>query len=305
MSPFAIRIRNIWEKNWPEVRAALSGGMPRFIKGADPDDLGTSVPAFCFHVIDPDRFEEDLRFLENSGYTTIDADTLLRHMTGESPAPERSVAITIDDGARNLHEVAWPLLRKHKMKAIAFVATAFHLDEVVREGCPLSWALIREMHESDTIDFQAHTHEHRYIPRWPEPLDLEGSDGPTVRALRGEGMSIEDDLRTAKEILEGKLGKTVNHLAFPKFDGTDRAIEVAEECGYKAFWWGVLPRIPMNVPGGSIRRIVRIDGRYVRRLPGMNRKPLSRILAERYKGSGGRLAKGLQAGGAGRGEAIR
>jgi peptidoglycan/xylan/chitin deacetylase (PgdA/CDA1 family) len=286
-------LRNIWGKNWPEVRAAVTGGLPRFILWPRPSDLGPAIPVFCYHIVNPEEFESDLEFLSRNGYVTIDADTLLDHFKERREAPHRSVVLSFDDGERNLYEVAFPSLRRYDMKAVAFIATRFHQDQDAHTlsssstdiSCPLSWSQIRQMHESGVIDFQSHTHEHRYIPRWPEPADLEGSDAEVVRSSRGPEIGIAEDFQLSKETLEQKLNKTVSHLAFPCFNGTKQALFIGQRLGYKGFWWGVLPHRPDNRPGHSPLYIVRIGGRYLRRLPGNGREPLFRIMRRRYRES--------------------
>jgi CelD/BcsL family acetyltransferase involved in cellulose biosynthesis/peptidoglycan/xylan/chitin deacetylase (PgdA/CDA1 family) len=289
MTPFVSNLRNSWEKNWPEVHAAVTGGLPQFILTRRPRDLGLCVPVFLYHVVNAEDFEADLDFLSRNGYVTIDADALLDHLEERHRAPERAVVLTFDDGARNLYEVVYPLLKRYGMTAVAFVAPRF-LDEDSEDVDsnsnffrPLSWSQIQEMHASRFVDFQSHTYEHRYVPRWPEPVDLAGSSPELVRSLRGPVLTITEDFRLAKETLEQKLGKTVRHLAFPKFNGTSEALRIGHECGYRAFWWWVLPNRPDNRPGQSPSYVVRISGEFLRRLPGDKRVPLSEILYAHHR----------------------
>jgi len=291
MTPILASLRNIWEKNWPEVKAAATGGLPKFIFARHPPELGLGVPVFCYHVIDARNFEADLDFLSRNDYVTIDADTLLDHLEKRRRAPRRAVVLTIDDGARNLYEIAFPLLQQYGMKSVAFIATRFQIEDpddslcASKSGLPslLSWSEICKMHESGIIDFQSHTHEHRYIPRWPEAGDPEGLDPKITRSLRGPALSIAEDFRIAKEMLEQRLNKTVRHLAFPRFNGTRQALSIGKVLGYAAFWWGVLPHRSDNRPGHSPSYIVRCDGRYLRRLPGEGRIALGEIMVNKYR----------------------
>jgi len=82
---------------------------------------------------------------------------------------------------------------------------------------------------------------------------------------------MKEDFSRAREILEERLRKSVRHLAFPKFKGTAAAMNVGEECGFRAFWWGYLPGHQGNRPGRSPRYVARIDAIYLRRLPGHGR----------------------------------
>jgi peptidoglycan/xylan/chitin deacetylase (PgdA/CDA1 family) len=284
----------MWDKNWPEIEGALTGGLPEFIGSRHPRELKSEIPVFAYHVVDVPSLEADLQYLADNGYTTIDADGLFEHITKKRSAPENTVVLTFDDGGRNLYEVAFPLLRQYSMKAVAFIATQFHREENSYSGCanetlhPLSWGQIWEMHSSGLMDFQSHTHEHRYVPRWPEQLGLEGVDSDLVHALAEDPLTMEEDFKRSKEILEHRLSKAVEHLAFPSWDGTDEALRIGAQIGFKAFWWGVLPHRPINRPGSSPLHVVRIDRRYLRRLPGAGRESLAKIIAARYGKSGSR-----------------
>jgi peptidoglycan/xylan/chitin deacetylase (PgdA/CDA1 family) len=251
------------------------------------------VPVFCYHEVSSADLDADLKYLAQNDYTTVDTETLLGHLDGSRSIPERAVVLSFDDGPRNHYEVVFPLLQRYRLTAVAFIAPRFHEEDAGasrdmvydQSALPLSWTQIREMHESGYVDFQSHTYEHRYIPRWPETVKLAGSDPSVVEALRGPMMTIEEDLRLAKEILEQRLSKTIQHLAFPKFDGTSEAVRIARKLGYKSCWWGVLPHRPDNRIGQAASHIVRVDARYVRRLPGKGRIALGDVLLRRYTDS--------------------
>ena len=288
MNSLFVALRNIWEKNGPEAYAALTGGFPSFVTAKNPAKLDSNIPVFCYHIVNEQLFAEDLEFLVRNDYVSIDADTMLRHLQGKEKAPDNSIVITFDDGAQNLYDVAYPLLKKYNKKAIVFIAPRFHVPAVKADNdllTPLTWEQIREMHESGVFDFQSHTMEHRYIPRWPEFVELAGADPEIVNALLKQPLSMEEDFRLSREIIERKLNKKVLHLAFPKFFGNDKAIQSGQMTGYEGFWWGVLSGRSGNEFGQSPDRIVRLEAQFIRRLPGKGRVSLASILTKRYAGS--------------------
>ena len=282
-----IKLRNIWEKNWPEIHAGMTGGLPGFIFSANPALLGNNVPVFCYHLVEAERFKGDLVFLRHNGYTTLGADDLLDHITGKTPAPENSIVLTFDDGSRNLYDIAYPLLQEFEMHAVVFIAPGLHPDDK-DEGLPtrpLDWGTIREMQDSGCFDFQSHTLEHRYIPRWPEWIELAGADQQVIKQRLVGPLPMEEDLTRAKLMIQKKLGKPVKHLAFPKFFGTDNAILMGKHIGYEGFWWGSLPGRPGNTSESDPAHIVRLEGQFIRRLPGDDRETLRTVLGRRYLGS--------------------
>lgn len=286
-------LRDSFRKNWPELKGALLHGLPGFVLARRPADLGQGVPVFCYHVVDVQTFSDDLAFLRRNGYTTIDAGALLDHLEGRHPAPPRAVVLSFDDGAANLYEVVFPMLRQFNQKAVAFVAPRFHAHRASDYGLPseqshlrpCTWPELRRMHESGLVDIQSHTLEHRYVPWWPTPCELTGVSRCWTAKVRSPGLPLDDDLRLAKQMLEEKLGKTVEHLAFPQFDGTGAAVRVGQAVGYRGFWWGVLcgRGARMNRPGESATHITRISGDLLRRLPGEGRCTLRDVLAGRTR----------------------
>ena len=179
-----------------------------------------------------------------------------------------------------------PLLQEYSMKAVAFIAPRFHRDDkdvpsTTRERL-CTWGELLKMHDSGCIDIQSHSYEHRYIPRWPEPIQIFGEDQAVIDQLRGPTQSIAEDFRAAKKTIEDRLGNTIRHLAFVKYVGSKEAVEIGRECGYESFWWGYLPRHEGNRLGQGANRIIRVDGWYLRRLPGLGRRPLGEILKEKY-----------------------
>jgi peptidoglycan/xylan/chitin deacetylase (PgdA/CDA1 family) len=278
-------LRERWEKNWPELRAAARRGVPSFVFAASPPELDGGVPVFFYHAVTTEGFAADLRFLRENGYATLDADGLLAHLGGERPAPPRSVVLTFDDGGSLLHRIVFPLLREFGQRAVAFVAPRFHGDACIgagREPRPCTWDELREMAASGVVDVQSHTLEHRYLPRWPEVVPLTGIAQDYLRCL-GAPLSVGEDIRRSREVLEAELGRPVRHLAFPRFDGTAEAVRLGREAGFEGFWWGMQPGRPLNRPGDDGGHVVRLSGEFVRRLPGRGRASLRSILRRRYR----------------------
>lgn len=96
--------------------------------------------------------------------------------------------------------------------------------------------------------------------------------------------AISSNLTRCKKSIEERLpGASVDHFCFPWYTGSDIAVEEAKKAGYRALYWGMLDEVKMNRPGGDPRRIVRLEDRYIYRLPGEGRKPLSTLLGEKIK----------------------
>jgi peptidoglycan/xylan/chitin deacetylase (PgdA/CDA1 family) len=292
-------LRRRWEKNWPEAKAALRGGLPPFVVARDPLPLRSAVPVFVYHVPSAEVLRADLAFLARNRYVTLGADALLDHLRGTVPAPPGAVVLSVDDGAVHLYHTVFPLLREYGARAVAFVAPRFHplraSEPAPDEARPCSWDELREMDESGHVDVQSHTLEHRYVPRWPEPVRLAGVDTKHLHRRR-EPLPMIEDFRASRDMIEAALDKRVRHLAFPRFDGTPVAVSVARDAGFEAAWWGPIPGHPLNRPGDDGSQIARLSGEFLRRLPGRDRLPLHAVLRSRYGAALSRHTAGPAAG---------
>jgi hypothetical protein len=114
------------------------------------------------------------------------------------------------------------------------------------------------------------------------------------------------ELRESKRIIENRIpGKSVNHLCYPYFAGSDLSVKLSEKSGYVSNFWGwdmfsiqrpsgyATQRYLMgyqtweshtirgkrtNSTGGDPYRIVRLPGDYIFRLPGKGRRSILQIM---------------------------
>ncbi len=94
--------------------------------------------------------------------------------------------------------------------------------------------------------------------------------------------SIYWDLQESKRLIEKNLpNKTVKHLCYPYFVGSELALEISREVGYSCNYWGFLTERRGNCPGDDPYRIVRLSDELIFRLPGSGRKSLQNILGQK------------------------
>lgn len=177
------KIGSPWEKNGPDIRAAFSGTLPRFLRTTE--DPEGEIPVFVFHSVEPARFEEQLGYLANNGYTTLDAKELVAALQGGTRVGQRTVALTFDDATGSFWAVAFPLLKKYGFRAILFAISGLvpdddHLypnledvwrgqatyEEIANRECiqPLcTWSELLNMHQSGVVDVQSHSLTHARI----------------------------------------------------------------------------------------------------------------------------------------------
>ena len=72
----------------------------------------------------PAVFDRQMRHLAGR-YRAVSAEEVLDAARGGRPLPPRAVLVTFDDAYRDFREIAWPILRRHRIPATVFVPTAF------------------------------------------------------------------------------------------------------------------------------------------------------------------------------------
>lgn len=137
-----------------------------------------------------DVFERQLRDLvANERVTTLD-DAL----TGANGG---GVVVTFDDGYRDFHEVVLPLLVKHGVPALLYLATGLVANGA---GTPsrdaLTWTQLREAADTGLVVVGSHTHGHADLSK-------------TTAA------QAEDEMRRSKHLIEDRLGMACEHFAYP------------------------------------------------------------------------------------------
>jgi peptidoglycan/xylan/chitin deacetylase (PgdA/CDA1 family) len=141
------RARSLFPWRWLTVltfhRVARAGA-----PGFDPEVSDTT----------PADFDRQVAILKQY-FTLVDTHALDAYRTGQ-PLPPNPAIITFDDGYRDNHDEALPILQRHGAKAVFFIATSY-----VGERRLFWWERVARA-------FQRASGE-RMTVRYPEPLTLE------------------------------------------------------------------------------------------------------------------------------------
>lgn len=198
MTPTAGRLIWMFQKNRHLLDSLVLRRAPEFVYRRSVGSLSDEIPVFTFHAVVPEVFEAQCEFLVRNGYQTLSAGDFQRRLTGEDSSRSPAVLLTFDDGLKQLWSVAFPLLRKHALRATCFLIPGCvpTSDERVRptlddvwegraqeadvvairrhEPALATWAEIRRMHESGIIDFHSHTMYHSLVPVSDRVVDFVG-----------------------------------------------------------------------------------------------------------------------------------
>jgi peptidoglycan/xylan/chitin deacetylase (PgdA/CDA1 family) len=188
--------------------------------------------------VTPAAFERQLTLLVRAGFVGATFEQAI-----VSPPGRRTVAVTFDDAYLSVLRLAKPMLDAVGFPATVYAPTAY-LDtpdrplswdgiehwsegEFERELLPMSWDQLGELAEAGW-EIGSHTSTHPHLTR----LDDD--------ALRRE-------LVESRAMVEGRLGRPCQTLAYPYGDHDERVVAAAAAAGYR--FAGILPgRLPRPRP---------------------------------------------------------
>ena len=213
--------------------------------------------------VKPEIFEEQIKFLRR--YFHI---LKIEELKGSVHFP--SVLITFDDGFSDVFFYAYPVLKKYNVPAVLFVSPQRVLDsEEVRNNPEisevltfeafkrsfldddnsafLSWGELRTM--SDLVDVQSHALSHKAAVGRGKPFKSRSdwrvyslSEGERKKVKEGTELTsilvadyeeAERELRESKRILEEKLNKEIDAIAWPWGIYDENVVDIAKNIGYK------------------------------------------------------------------------
>jgi peptidoglycan/xylan/chitin deacetylase (PgdA/CDA1 family) len=168
-------------------------------------------------AITRDDFKAQMKYLKDNGYHVITLEQLLGFLDYREQIPEKSVAITFDDGWISTYDIAFPILKEYGFPATIFIYTDF-----VGGGKALSWKHIKELSEAG-FDIQCQTKTHRNL------TVLKNRE-----SFKQYFNSLEMEINYPKKLIEKKLNKKCNCLAYPYGETNNLVIAMLKKHGYRA-----------------------------------------------------------------------
>lgn len=175
-------------------------------------------------------FEKQIEYLSNNDYYTVTMDEFYKFITGKIRLPEKSVLITVDDGALGTDTILPEIMEKYNKRATLFLITSF---------------FEREKFNSPYVEVQSHGHDLH------NQGVCSGGQGGGIKCLSKD--KIQEDLKKSKEI----IGGDVIAFAYPFYEYNNYAIENLKEAGFKLAFVGknqsaVVGSNPYLIPRYSI-----------------------------------------------------
>lgn len=195
----------------------------------DPKDTARDILSTT-----PDKFKDEMKFLKDSGYTTITLDTLYAALKKQVKLPDKAIILTFDDGYIDFYYNAYPILKEFNFSATVFIPTG-----LMDQGPYLRWSQIKDMQSSGLISYGAHTIHHY-----------------SLTSISNDQVWIE--ISESKKVLEEKLGIPINFMSYPTGTSNSSVANLTQKAGYigaVGTWYGKIqsegtifnmPRVRIN-----------------------------------------------------------
>jgi peptidoglycan/xylan/chitin deacetylase (PgdA/CDA1 family) len=161
----------------------------------------------------PDKFEAQLKFLKEHGYTAIDFYQMQYALTLDWPLPPKPIIFTFDDAYADNYQFALPLMQKYGFTGTIFVPTQF-VDEGRADY--MNWDELMAMRD-DGWRLEPHTKDHAEVDNRPRDF--------LVYQIYG-----------SMETLQYHLGYQPRFFAYPGGKYDEKAIGILKEIGF----WGAV-----------------------------------------------------------------
>ncbi len=240
-----------------------------------PSDAAAIV---FYHNPSGGLFRRHMRFLKKR-YNIVPLRHVVDHVRGEKQLPRNSLAITFDDGFKELYTEVYPVLQEEKVPA-----TVFLVSDYLDTDTELWWILLRSVREAgeDVPDEQSlkdipDEEKNRLLKELAEKYHVVGGDAclssSEVRDMLSGGLvtvgshtkthpclirtgreKMADEIRGSKRDLEEMFGVGVDVLSYPNGDFNQEVVEAARKAGYRAALTVLPGRNPRGADPYRVRR---------------------------------------------------
>lgn len=195
------------------------------------------VPIFLYHYVEnvkdtkdkirmslnipPNIFEQQVKTLQNAGYTFMTAKDLGDVLDGRMLLPAKPILLTFDDGHWDFDTDVLPILKKYQVKATQYVIPGFTGGSDF-----MTQAQVQDVVNSGLVDVGAHTVHH---------ISLKGKLLPVVQY----------EVNQSKYMLEQTYHISVVSFAYPNGFFDAQAAQVVKAAGFSTAV-STLPGIEQN-----------------------------------------------------------
>lgn len=217
------------------VRRVSAGNNERFLPIVMYHHVTEKPKRAGKYVIKAQELRSDLEYIEKKGYTTVCVQDLLDFTSGKKELPEKIIMLTFDDGFESVMELAEPMLKEKKMRAVLSVVGS--ITETYSENhdrnvnyAYLGWDDLSELQKRGVFEIQNHTYD-------MHNLNKSGRKGMARKS--GESPidyenALTQDLTRMQKLLESRSGIEATAVAYPYGSYSNHTLEIVKKLGFCA-----------------------------------------------------------------------
>ncbi|XQF89310.1 polysaccharide deacetylase family protein [Pseudoalteromonas espejiana] len=167
--------------------------------------------------VSANTFTKHMSYLKEHNFNVIPLNELITALEQGKNLPEKTVAITFDDGYNNNYEQAAPILEK-----FAYPYTIFVNPKLIDEGKSyvMGWDKLKELAKKGAL-IANHTAQHDYLH-----IKLEGESDEQWHAR------IKQDILNSQKRIKEKVGHDYKYLAYPYGEFNKKLQALVKELGF-------------------------------------------------------------------------
>ena len=150
--------------------------------------------------ISPENFRSHLDYLRDNEFNVLPLSEIVEKLKKAESLPDKTVAITFDDGYSSIYDTAFPMLQEYEFPFTIFVSTG-PIDSGLTNY--MTWDQIREMSNAGVL-IANHMVDHPYM------LDKEPEESETAWLARRK-----NELLLAEHRIFEETGQSLRYLAYP------------------------------------------------------------------------------------------
>ncbi|MBD2819908.1 polysaccharide deacetylase family protein [Xenorhabdus sp. 42] len=232
--PMLDKLQNHLHQTWYEINIGERSG---YIHGQDVE-LDNGIPLLTYHHILQDKenkrffhtstttsltaFRNQMRYLKQTGYTTISLYELEGYLNGSINLPAKVVGLTFDDGLKSVYRYAYPILKENGLKATLFIISS-RIKRYPQKWDPnsLQFLSLSELYSmQNSFDFQSHTHFLHRLGKNKQPILFN----------RTHHTILYDFKRSRRSLTE--LNPHVFYLSYPFGGYNPKSMKAAKKSGF-------------------------------------------------------------------------
>lgn len=183
----------------------------------DVPPKGARIPNL---YVTPRMFRFQMWYLRTAGFTVLPIQDLLAAVAAGDTS-RNMAAITFDDGYKDFHANAYPVLKHYGYPSTVYVVSGsigkVNVWDAKNESVEkqlMDWDSLIEVSRNN-VQIGSHTRTH-----------------PLLTTLSGE--ALKDELDGSRQELESRLDRPVEHFCYPYGDQNDTVKQAVKNAGYRS-----------------------------------------------------------------------